>query len=177
VRSAPNSRGLSTRPGERYVGIYESREALVDQPSLQPSQIHVAFFLSSFGDRPFQSLDSMGKLFKQYLSLGCPSLNTLVIGNVSTSAPVNIAIDALALGHFGTTHAHQTSIRQSFQQYGFALRLMSSRLQQTNTANHASLTKSEDNWQHFAFFCLVMAFWEVLCDPPVLSLFVFSRSC
>lgn len=146
---------------------------LVLCPSLtiDRSHLHIAFFLASFGTRPFQSLNAIGHLFRHYLHL--VSSNVLDGSNrsLSPSTPVVFAVDALAYSYFGTANVDPVSVRRSFHSYGIALQSMSARLTEMKRVDSGFHDIAEDDWQHFAFFCLVMAFWEVCSSytrPPSL---------
>ncbi|KAF1827592.1 uncharacterized protein K489DRAFT_21621 [Dissoconium aciculare CBS 342.82] len=154
-------------PSKRNKESFESPGNSSTSPtpsSLRQSQVHIAFFLSSFDDQPFQSLSSIGGLIKHYLSSGSLDRSKPFENDDSPDTPVRLAIDALALGHFGAARSDQASTRRSFQQYGLALRSMSLRLQNMSASDRTS-DVSEEHWQHLAFFSLVMTFWEVRYYP------------
>ncbi|KAF4470576.1 hypothetical protein FALBO_2512 [Fusarium albosuccineum] len=83
----------------------------------------------------------------------------------SPTTPVLYAVDALAYCHFGTANADSASVRRSFHMYGMALRSMSARTTRINRAGSDFYHISDQDWQHFAFFCLVTAFWEMKMSP------------
>lgn len=49
--------------------------------------------------------------------------------------------------------------------YGRALQSMSARMTEMKRAGSDFPYMSDEDWQHFAFFCLVMAFWEIKMSP------------
>lgn len=137
---------------------------LFPNPTIDRSHLHINFFLASFGTRPFQALGSIGHLFRHYLPLVSSNLLGGYECSLSPSRPVVFAVDALAHSHFGTANADSVSVRRSFQSYGMALHSMSVRLTEMRRAGYDFHNITEEDWQHFAFFCLVMAFWEVCSD-------------
>lgn len=107
----------------------------------------------------------MASLFRIYFSVD--SYATINAGaSASLRTPAVLAVNALAQGHFGRAMGDAASVRQSFHIYGLALKSMTSSI---SALGFSSLTLDgvcEENWQHFAFFCVVMAFWEV-CILPI----------
>lgn len=136
-------------------------------PAIDRSHLHIAFFLASFGTQPFQALSSIGHLFRHYLPLVSSNVLDGHECSLSPSTPVVFAVDALAHSHFGTANADPVSVRRSFHSYGMALQSMSVRLTEMKRGDSDLHNISEEDWQHFAFFCLVMAFCEVCstCSP------------
>lgn len=128
---------------------------------LDRSHLHIAAFLNSFGSRPFQSLDSLGNLFRRYLPLVSSHIYSTHQLPFSTTTPVLLAVDALAYCHFGRANADPASVRRSFDAYGIAVQSMSATLARMEYATVSFGSMSEEDWGHVAFFCLVMAFWEV----------------
>ena len=129
--------------------------------ALDRSHLHIAYFLASFGTRPgepSQALGSLGHLFRHYLPLVSSNTHD---GSFSPITPVVFAVDALACSYFGAANVDPVSVRQSFHSYGMALQSMSVRLTQMKRVDSSFHALSEEEWQHFAFFCLVMAFCEV----------------
>jgi len=106
-------------------------------------------------------------LFRHYMSRlpSPPSYDTGAAATVLPSTPVLFAVEALAQGHFGRVNADPVSTEQSFQNYGMALRAMSAQLAELSAADSGLKNLSEENWQHIAFFCIVMMFWEVGLIP------------
>lgn len=139
---------------------------LYPNPAMGRSHLHIAYFLASFGTRPCQSLSALGDLFLYYLPMvsSDTSHDRRECSSLSPTAPVVLAVDALAYCHFGTANADYVSVQRSFHIYGMALQCMSARLAEMTHAGSNFANISDEDWQHFAFFCLVMAFWEV-CSP------------
>lgn len=135
-------------------------------PAIDRSHLHTAFFLASFGSRPFQAPAFIVDVFRHYFSL--VSFNELdgPRNSSSSSTPVVFAVDALAQAHFGMANADAVSVRRSFHTYGMALHAMSVRLAELKRIDSEVYDISEEDWQHLAFFCLVMMFWEV-CSIPL----------
>lgn len=146
-----------------YSGATESDAELVlyPNPAIDRSHLHTAFFLSSFGTRPFQALGSISHLFRHYLPLVPSNVSDGHKRSLSPSTPVVFAVDALAYSHFGTANSDPVSVRRSFRSYGMALQYMSAKLTEMKSEGSSLHNISEEDWQHFAFFCLVMAFCEV----------------
>jgi hypothetical protein len=136
-------------------------------PALDRSYLHIAYFLASFGTRPSQALGSLGHLFRHYLPLVSSNTHD---GSLSPSTPVVFAVDALACSYFGAANVDPVSVRRSFHSYGMALQSMSVRLTQMKRVDSSFHAISEEEWQHFAFFCLVMAFCEVCLTPSAIVL-------
>jgi hypothetical protein len=136
--------------------------------AIDRSHLHIAFSLASFGTRPFQALGSISHLFRYYLPLISSNVLDGHKCSSSSSTPVVFAVDALAYSHFGTANADPMSVRRSFYSYGMALQFMSVRLTEMKRGDSGFHNISEEDWQHFAFFCLVMAFYEV-CPCRALS--------
>lgn len=130
------------------------------------SQLHIAYFLASFGTRPGLALGSLIHLFRYYLpnvsSTGFPRPHDP--SSWSPTTPVVFAVDALAYCHFGTANADCVAVQRSFQMYGLAVQSMSLRLREMIRTGSNFDNISDEDWQHSAFFCLVMAFWEVCSD-------------
>lgn len=135
--------------------------ALYSIPAIDRSDLHVGFFLKSLGKQPTQTYSFIGDIFRQYISQPTYLRTGSSRSPIIPSDPTLFAIDALTQGHFGTVHADSVSVRQSFQSYGKALRSMSTKLTQMKHQQIDMPNLSEDDWQHFAFFCIVMAMWEV----------------
>lgn len=169
--SSPNPSALaivhSQAPPGPYFGPASTSvagtETLVLCPSLpmDRTHLHIAYFMASFGTRPSQALGSLGSLFRHYLSLVSSSNSHQQSDYLSSATPVVFAVDALAYCHFGTANADSVSVRRSFHMYGIALQSMSAKLAEMNRAGSDLGHIADQDWQHFAFFCLVMAFWEV----------------
>ena len=153
-------------PDSRTLPRSETGTDLVLYPNLvlDRSDLHVAFFLASFGTRPSQTLAPLGNLFRHYLSLISSTVLDAHECSSSPSTPVVFAVDALAHSHFGTANADSVSVHRSFRSYGMALQSMSRRLAKIKRADSDLHKISEEDWQHLAFFCIVMAFWEVCHD-------------
>lgn len=77
------------------------------------------------------------------------------------NTPAILAADALAQGHFGTVSNDSVSLQESFRKYGMAQRSMAAVLAELQHRSLGFECLSEDDWQHLAFFCIAMAFWEV----------------
>lgn len=137
--------------------------ALYPSPAIDRTGPHIAYFLASFGTRPCQALGSLGHLFRYYLPM--VSSNDLQEQSKwslsSPTTPAVFALDALAYCHFGTANADSISVRRSLDMYGRALKSMSARLAEMKREGSDFYHMSDEDWQHFAFFCLIMAFWEV----------------
>ena len=144
----------------------DSDLVLYPSPTIDRSHLHIAFFLGSFGTRPFQALGALGHLFRHYFPLVSSNESGSQTWSMSPSTPVVFAVDALAYSHFGTANADPVAVRQGFRSYGMALQSMSVRLAEMKRADSDFHDISEEDWQHFAFFCLVMAFWEVRSGRP-----------
>ncbi|KAJ3526805.1 hypothetical protein NM208_g11011 [Fusarium decemcellulare] len=166
AQSAPNSPAPTTcseTPGTNRT----TSLALYSSPDIDRTNLHIAYFLASFGTRPCQALGSLGHLFRYYLTMiSSNNLHQRHQESLSSpTTPVLYAVDALAYCHFGTANADSASVRRSFDMYGMALQSMSARTTRMNRAGSDFYHISDQDWQHFAFFCLVMAFWEMKMSP------------
>jgi hypothetical protein len=139
-------------------------------PAIDRAHLHIAYFLAEFGTRPGQALGSLGHLFRYYLPLissdGFHRQHKWTLPSPTT--PAVFAVDALAHCLFGTANADSLSVRRSFDLYGLAIQSMSARMTEMKRAGSDFYHLSDEDWQHFAFFCLVMAFWEV-CSPSSIN--------
>ncbi|KAJ5287113.1 hypothetical protein N7478_002799 [Penicillium angulare] len=130
-------------------------------PSIERSHLHIPFFLSSFGTQPFQA-PAIADVFHHYFCLISSNLRDGTTQTSSLRRPVIFAVDALAQGHFGAANTDPVSVQRSLQSYTMALGSMSTQLAQLKCVGPGLRDISEDNWQHLAFFCIVMMFWEIL---------------
>lgn len=142
---------------------------LFRNPTIDRSYLSITFFLSEFATDVLGSPPYIVGLFRHYSSLLPSRASTKSQGSLLSSVPVVLAVDALAQGHFGRANADLMSVRQSLQKYGMALRSMSAELAENKIEDSDFRCLSEEDWQNMAFFCIVMTFWEVHCDPPPLS--------
>lgn len=156
---------ISKKPNITTRSASDAGLVFYPSPAIDRSHLHIAFFQASFGTRPFQALGSIGHLFRHYL----PLVSSNLLDTSSPSTPVLFAVDALAYSHFGTANADSVSVQRSFVSYGMALQSMSVRLTEMKRADSDFHDISEEDWQHLAFFCLVMAFCEVCSSRPPLS--------
>ncbi|KAH6880656.1 hypothetical protein B0T10DRAFT_581188 [Thelonectria olida] len=140
---------------------------LYASPAVGRSHLHIAFFMASFGPRPFQAPVFIVDIFRHYFSLVSPHEHDDPKDSPSPSRPVILAVDALAYAHFGMANADAVSVRRSYQTYGMALHAMSVRLAELKRADSDFEGISEEDWQHLSVFCLVMMFWEVCSIPPL----------
>jgi hypothetical protein len=116
----------------------------------------------------------MASLFRTYFSVD--SYGTINAGaSASLSTPAVLAVNALAQGHFGRAMGDAASVQQSFHKYGLALKSMSSSISALGADDPTLDGVCEENWQHFAFFCVVMAFWEVCILPLGAQMRKFHR--
>ncbi|KAJ5087927.1 hypothetical protein N7456_011543 [Penicillium angulare] len=133
-------------------------------PSIERSHLHIPFFLSSFGTQPFQA-PAIADVFHHYFCLVSSNLRDDTTQSSSLRRPVIFAVNALAQGHFGAANTDPISVQRSLQSYTMALRSMSTQLAQLKCAGTGLRDISEDDWQHLAFFCMVMMFWELIMSP------------
>ncbi|KAH8892648.1 hypothetical protein GQ53DRAFT_840960 [Thozetella sp. PMI_491] len=133
-------------------------------PAVDRSQLYIPFFLSEFEEK-FTGPKFFVPLFQYYFSFQPSGVSTDSGCGQTAITPAAFAVDALAQGHFGMTNTDQISIQQSFRHYGMALRAMSAQLGGILNPNSELPCLSEEQWQHFVFFCLVMAFWELKMLP------------
>ncbi|KAH8649253.1 hypothetical protein BX600DRAFT_517630 [Xylariales sp. PMI_506] len=138
---------------------------LYANPIVDRSHLHSAFFLASFGARQFQAPTFIIGVFRHYFSLASSNVLDDAKHSPSPSTPVVLAVNALAQGHFGTANADTVSVRQSFHSYSMALHVMSVRLSELKKLYSDFHDLPEEDWQHLAFFCLVMMFWELKMSP------------
>jgi hypothetical protein len=135
--------------------------ALCRSPATDRSQLNVPYFVASFGTQPCQALGALRTLFQHYFPMVSSRVFHSQESSLLPTTPVVLAVDALAYGHFGTANTDPLSVRQSFQMYGRALQSMSAKVARMKRTGSGFQDLSDDDWQHFAFFCIVMAFWEV----------------
>lgn len=128
-------------------------------------QLYTAFFLSEFGPDLLNGPHFVLDLFRYYLSFRPPDDFTVIKGCLSSSDPVVFSVHALAEARFGRINADSVSTQQSFNKYGMALRGMSTKLEELKYNDSEFKALTEDEWQHFAFFCIVMACWELEMFP------------
>ncbi|KAF7547529.1 hypothetical protein G7Z17_g7680 [Cylindrodendrum hubeiense] len=133
--------------------------------AIDRSQLHIAFFLASFGPRPFQAPTFIVDVFRHYFSLVSSNELDGPEDSSSLTTPVIFAVDALAQAYFGMANADVVSVQRSFHTYGRAIHAMSVRLAELKRGDSDCYDISEENWQHFVFFCLVMMFWELKMSP------------
>ncbi|KAI1394363.1 uncharacterized protein F4822DRAFT_424842 [Hypoxylon trugodes] len=133
-------------------------------PSPERRQLHTVFFLSEFGADILNGPHFILDLFYRYLSTE-PSLQYLAASCRLSSEPAVFAAHALAGARFGRIHSDSVSTQESIRTYGAALRAMSAKLEELKYADSGFQVPTEDNWQHLAFFCIVMACWELEMFP------------
>uniref|UniRef100_A0A8H7NMF2 Transcription factor domain-containing protein n=1 Tax=Bionectria ochroleuca TaxID=29856 RepID=A0A8H7NMF2_BIOOC len=137
---------------------------LYRSPSIDRTQLSTAFFMTEFATNFITTPHFMASLFRTYFSVD--SYGTINAGaSASLSTPAVLAVNALAQGHFGRAMGDAASVQQSFHKYGLALKSMSSSISALGADDPTLDGVCEENWQHFAFFCVVMAFWELKMCP------------
>uniref|UniRef100_A0A0B7KCE8 Zn(2)-C6 fungal-type domain-containing protein n=1 Tax=Bionectria ochroleuca TaxID=29856 RepID=A0A0B7KCE8_BIOOC len=164
-KSRSKSRSPETQEAGRGTLILQSAAAspssLQRSPSIDRSQLHTSFFLAEFAEQLLPSSHFIADLFRSYFSLS--SSTSSEHQPLSTSAAQ--AVDALAQGYFGRANGDLVSIKKSFDTYGVALRSMSTKIAELQAAHSGFHHLSEEEWQHMAFYCMVMAFWELKMSP------------
>jgi len=157
----------STKPAKEHTPAHKCHDAtrvtvstsrtasLPASPGITGSQLCIPFFLASFGKRPEQAPTYIGQLFEHYCALDEVDDNSSNDAPSSSAIPVTYAVHALARVFFGAAHGDRLSMRKSLDSYEKALRSMSRWMTRKNLS-----CLHEDDWQHLAFFCLVMAFCE-----------------
>ncbi|CAH0020483.1 unnamed protein product [Clonostachys rhizophaga] len=144
--------------------IMAASPPLYRRPSIDRIQLSAAFFMTGFATKFITTPHFMASLFRIYFSVD--SYATINAGaSASLRTPAVLAVNALAQGHFGRAMGDAESVEQSFHKYGLALKSMTSSI---SALGFSSLTLDgvcEENWQHFAFFCVVMTFWELKMCP------------
>ncbi|VUC20611.1 unnamed protein product [Clonostachys rosea] len=164
------SRGKMNDSGDRALVVSDPSTMAVSpplyrSPSIDRAQLSAAFFMTEFATRFITTPHFMASLFRTYFSVGSSSGIINVGSRVSLSTPAVLAVNALAQGHFGRAKGDAVSVQQSFHNYGMALKSMSSSISALGLAGLALDSVCEENWQHFAFFCVVMTFWELKMCP------------
>ncbi|CAH0058228.1 unnamed protein product [Clonostachys solani] len=185
ARAKKKSRSKSKSPETQEAGrgtlilqsAAPSPSSLQKSPSIDRSQLHTSFFLAEFAEQLLPSSHFIADLFRSYFSIS-PSTSS-DHQPLSTSAAQ--AVDALAQGYFGRANGDLDSVKRSFNTYGVALRSMSIKIDELQAAHSGFHHLSEEEWQHMAFYCMVMAFWETLQAlssrrPGDLSVFGWRQS-
>ncbi|CAG9985156.1 unnamed protein product [Clonostachys byssicola] len=137
---------------------------LYRSPSIDRTQLSTAFFMTEFATRFLTTPHFMASLFRTYFSADSDGI-TNASASASLSTPAVLAVNALAQGHFGRAMGDAVSVQQSFHKYGLALKSMSSSISALGVGDLTLDGVCEESWQHFAFFCVVMAFWELKMCP------------
>ncbi|CAH0026991.1 unnamed protein product [Clonostachys rhizophaga] len=180
-KSRSKSRSPETQQAGRGTLILQSAAAspssLRRSPSIDRSQLHTSFFLAEFAEQLLPSSHFIADLFRSYFSISSSTSSDQQ--PLSTSAVQ--AVDALAQGYFGRANGDLVSVKKSFDTYGVALRSMSTKIDELQAAHSGFHHLSEEEWQHMAFYCMVMAFWETLQAlssrrPGDLSVFGWRQS-
>ncbi|VUC29148.1 unnamed protein product [Clonostachys rosea] len=180
-KSRSKSKSPETQEAGRGTLILQSTAVspspLQRSPSIDRSQLHTSFFLAEFAEHLLPSSHFIADLFRSYFSVS-PSTST---EHQPLSNSAAQAVDALAQGYFGRANGDLDSVKKSFSTYGFALRSMSVKINELQAAHSGFHHLSEDEWQHMAFYCMVMAFWETLQAlssrrPGDLSVFGWRQS-
>jgi hypothetical protein len=136
---------------------------LPQQPTPNPMEIYISFFLSQFrSDLPKEARplhDNCRRCFA--LLLNEPTSSR--IGESCTN-PVIIASEALVKCHFGKVKGSYELLRESLRSYSTALRTLATKLNEVQSLGISTI--SEENWMDLAFSCLLLAFWEVSYSLP-----------